>query len=54
MRIPELLVDFTLFHTLSDRFNEAYNPIILPKKLYSQSLGRYLSYKEIFEKKLLR
>ena len=31
MRIPELLVDFTLFHTLSDRFNEAYNPIILPK-----------------------
>ena len=52
MRIPELLIDFTLFHILPDRFNETYNPIILPKKIYSQSLGKYLSYKEIFEKKL--
>jgi putative glycosyltransferase (TIGR04372 family) len=52
MRIPELLVDFTLFNILSDRINEAYNPIILPKKIYSKALGRHLSYKEIFEKKL--
>ena len=51
MRIPRLIVDFSNFNFLYN-FNEAFTPIILPKKLFSKSLKRYLNFKEIFEKKL--
>ena len=51
MRVPKLIIDFCNFNFLPVQ-NEALTPIILPKKIYSKSLKRYLIYKEIFEKKL--
>ena len=49
MRIPRLLVDFTPFRILH-WVNEAYTPIILPKKIFSETKNKYLSYMEICKK----
>lgn len=50
MRVPRLIVDFSNFNLLYI-FNEAYTPMILPKKLYSKELKKNITYKEIFQKK---
>tara|TARA_B110000483_G_scaffold238115_1_gene314130 strand:- start:132 stop:1325 length:1194 start_codon:yes stop_codon:yes gene_type:complete len=50
MRIPKTIVDFHQFNTMWE-LNEAYTPIILPKKILSVSTNKYLSYIQIFEKK---
>ena len=52
MRVPKLVVDFANFNIINN-WNEDYTPILLPKKVFSKSLNRHLSYREIFEKKLL-
>ena len=49
MRIPRLLVDFSPFRILN-WVNEAYTPIILPKKIFSETTNKYLSYTEICKK----
>ncbi len=50
MRIPKVIVDFHQFSFMW-QLNEEYTPIILPKKIFSTSMNKYLSYNEIFEKK---
>ncbi len=50
MRVPRLIVDFSNFNLLYI-FNEAYTPMILPKKLYSKEFKKNITYKEIFQKK---
>ena len=51
MRFPNLMIDFCKFGDLCGQ-NETYNPILVPKKIFSKNLKRYLTYKEIFEKKI--
>lgn len=50
MRVPRAIVDFHQFSFLW-QVNEAYTPIILPKKIYSTKTKNYLSYIDIFKKK---
>ena len=51
MRIPKVIVDFHQFSFMW-QLNEGYVPIILPKKIFSEIKNKYLSYKEIFERKI--
>ena len=51
MRIPKVIVDFHQFKFMW-QLNERYVPIVLPKKIFSKTKNKKLSYKEIFERKI--